>query len=135
MGDSHNSHDQQLEDKRRYQIENERRIEALVDLVEKHTRTRRHLEQHSDITDLDQLQHTFKVQEEREKKIDHLKNIIVYGKHEVDDIENLERNYRYTNNYLKHHETHMDDFTLEKTMEKQENRLEQMESISQNKLY
>lgn len=124
-----------ISDKERYQIENEHRIEQLMDLVEKHTRTRRHLEQHSDITELDQLQHTFKIQEEREKKIDHLKEIIIYGKHDVNDIENLQRNFKYTNNYLSHHEAHMDELTLEKTREKQEHRREQMEFMNQNNLY
>jgi hypothetical protein len=135
MGKRKNPHDNKIDDKKRYQIENEHRIDQLIDLVEQHTRTRRHLEQHSDITELDELQHTFKVQEEREHRIDHLKDIIIYGKHEVDDIANLQKNYVYTKNYLRHHEAHMDDFTLDKTREKQEHRKEQMEFMNHNKFH
>jgi hypothetical protein len=135
MGNRRNPHDNKIDDKERYHIENAHRIDQLMDLVERHTRTKRHLEQHSDITNLNELQHAFKIQEEREKRIDHLKDIIVYGKHEVNDMSNLQRNFKYTNNYLKHHEAHMDETTLENTREKQEHRKEQMEFMHQNNIY
>ncbi|TDT46050.1 hypothetical protein [Fonticella tunisiensis] len=134
MGHGNNPHGRKIDDLKRYRVENARRVDQLIDLVEKHTRTKRHLEQHSDIASLDALQHAFKIQEERERQIEHLKDIIVSGKHAADEIASLERNYRYTNNYISHHEGHMDDFTLQKTREKQEHRLEQLGFHKQNDL-
>lgn len=111
--------------------EQENRVEQLIDLVEKHTRTERHLEQHSDISDPDNLEHAKKVQSEREEEINNLKNIIAYGEHEKNsEVENLKRNIKYTEGYLAHNADHMDEETLEKTIEKQEHRKEQLDNLT-----
>ena len=66
----------------------ERQLDNLVNLVENHTRSERHLEQYSHIGDLDNKQHARKVQDIRENEIDNLK---LYCKeceitYEIDDI-------------------------------------------------
>jgi hypothetical protein len=110
--------------------QNERRMDQLMNLVEKHTRTERHLEQHSDIASPDSIEHSEQIQEEREKEIDNLKNVIVHGKHvNVDEVSNLKRNYEFTGNYLKENADHIDQKTLKNTKEKQENREEQINNI------
>lgn len=109
--------------------ENERRVDQLIDIVDKHTRTERHLEQHSDIASLDQIKHTLEIQEDREAEISNLRNIIAHGKgSNTDDLDNVERNYEYTSKYLEDNANHMDSETLSNTIEKQENRRDQIEN-------
>ncbi|MBZ4662593.1 MAG: hypothetical protein JG776_275 [Caloramator sp.] len=111
---------------------NARRIDQLIDLVEKHTRTERHLEEHSNITDLDEIKYVLELQRHREEQIKHLRNLIAYGKDDdfyKREVENIEKNLIYTEHYLDHNKHNMDEFTLQKTMEKQEHRREQLENL------
>ncbi|SHJ95275.1 hypothetical protein [Tepidibacter formicigenes] len=110
--------------------ENARRIDELIDVVEKHTRTERHLEQHSDIASPEQIEHAKKIQEDREDRMENLKNIIAYGKHSNDnELKNLEKNYHYTQGYLEHNQDHMNQEDVEKAVEKQEHRKDQMKFL------
>ncbi|MCX7950849.1 MAG: hypothetical protein N2594_02725 [Clostridiales bacterium] len=111
---------------------NARRVDQLIDLVEKHTRTERHLEEHSNITDLDEIKYVLELQKEREHQIKHLRNLIAFGRDEdfyKREVENIEKNLTYTEHYLDHNKHNMDEFTLEKTIEKQEHRREQLENL------
>ena len=110
---------------------NERRIEELMNINNRYVRTERHLEQHSDISNPDNLQHSEQVQQERQQQMDNLKNIIAFGTHEMEDQkENLLRRMEYTDGYLNYNAQHMDNETLEKTLEKQEHRKEQLDFMS-----
>lgn len=111
--------------------ENERRVEHLENLVEKETRTQRHLEQYSDISRSPQnMNHVKQVQQERREEIDNLKNIIVNGEHSNNNqLENVEKRYNYTQGYLDHNSDHMDQKTLKNTQEKQQNRKDQMDTL------
>ena len=110
---------------------NERRIEELLKISNRFVRTQRHLEENSDIARLDQIKHSFEIQGEREARMENLKNIIAYGKHEqVDEIQNLKRKLEFTEHYLQHHSAHMDDNTLQDTKEKQEHRKEQLNFLN-----
>lgn len=127
MDNERERHEQQLASKKAFQEENARRIDQLIELVELHTRTERHLEQHSNISALENLRHALKVQEEREEEIKNLRNIIAYGKHDKEnEMENIMKNYIFTDRYLQHHGDHMDNETLDATVEKQEHRREQL---------
>lgn len=111
---------------------NARRIDQLIDLVEKHTRTERHLEEHSNITDLDEIKYVLELQRQREEEIKHLRNLIAFGRDEdfhKREVENIEKNLIYTEHYLDHNKHSMDEFTLQKTIEKQEHRREQLENL------
>jgi hypothetical protein len=111
--------------------QNEKRLDQLINLVDNHTRTERHLEQHSDIARPEAVLHSLDIQKEREEEIDNLKNVIVYGKHvNVDESDNLLRNYVYTDEYLENNANHMEKKTLERTKEKQEHRNDQYNIIS-----
>lgn len=134
------SHHDELSDKEKslesiheFKEANARRVDQLIDVVEKHTRTERHLEQNLGKSSLDDVRHALKVQEEREREIRNLRNIIAYGKHDHDELRNLSRNYAFSNNYLNHYAARMDEETLEKTEEKQENRKMQLESLEKNR--
>ncbi len=110
--------------------QNEKRIEQLISLVDKHTRTERHLEQHSDIAAPEAIAHSEEIQNQREQEIENLKNVIAHGKHvNVDEETNLQRNYEFTNSYLEANSDRMDKETLEKTKEKQQNREEHMNNM------
>ena len=110
--------------------QDEKRIDQLMNLVDKHTRTERHLEQHSDIATPEAIAHSKEVQKEREQEIHNLKNVIAHGKHiNVDEVTNLQRNYEFTNSYIAANENRMDSETLQRTKEKQENRAEHMDNI------
>lgn len=111
--------------------ENERRVDQLVDLVEKHTRTERHLEQHKDISSPDQIKHAKDIQASRENEIDNLKNIIVKGEHSNNnELDNVKKRYKYAEGYIQHNKDHMEDNTIEMTKEKQEHRKEQIDFLS-----
>ncbi|HOQ17139.1 MAG TPA: hypothetical protein PLC16_05985 [Defluviitaleaceae bacterium] len=110
--------------------ENKRRIEQLENLVEAHTRTERHLEQHSDIASEEQLERAKELQRIREEEIEKLENIIAYGEnYDNDKLKNVQKNYEYTQGYINHNIDHMDEETLKKTLEKQEHRKEQIEFL------
>jgi hypothetical protein len=110
--------------------ENERRIDHLVNLVERETRTERHLEQCSDISDPKNLAHAKEIQQDREKEISNLKNIIVHGEHSNNDqVKNLEKRIQYTDGYIEHNKDHMDKNTLQSTLEKQEHRKDQLDCL------
>lgn len=119
-----------IDSKDEFKLANERRIEELLDINNRYVRTQRHLEEHSDISDPDNLRHALKIQEERENRMENLKNIIAYGKHEeVDERENLKRNLEYTDGYLENNASRMDKETLDNTREKQAHRKEQLEFL------
>jgi len=111
-------------------LANERRIEELLRLDNRYVRTQRHLEENSDIASLDQMKHSFEIQDEREERMENLKNIIAYGKHDqMDEVDNLKRNMEYTEHYIQRHKEHMDEATLENSRAKQEHRKGQLQSI------
>lgn len=129
MNDS--SREKAADSKEELKMANERRIEELMNINNRYVRTERHLEQHSDISNPDNLEHSEQIQQERLQQMDNLKNIIAYGKHEQEDPEeNLRKRMEYTDGYLNHNAQHMDKDTLEKTLEKQEHRKEQMDFMN-----
>lgn len=112
-------------------LANERRVDALMKISNRYVRTQRHLEENSDIASLEQLKHSFKIQDEREARMENLKNIIAYGKHDqVDEVDNLRKNMEFSEHYLEHHKDHMDEDTLKNSIEKQEHRKDQLDSLS-----
>lgn len=119
-----------IDSKDELRLANERRIEELLNINNRYVRTQRHLEQYSDITDPHRLEHAFKIQDERENRMENLKNIIAYGKHEeVNEVDNIKRNLEFAEGYLENNASRMDEFTLDRTMEKQSHRKEQLEFL------
>lgn len=119
--------------KKAQQLENERRVDDLINLVENKTRTERHLEQHSDIGDPNRILHAHSVQENRQQQIDDIKDAIVYGDNAKNDtkdqLESLEKNYIFSEGYISHNADHMDPKALKNLEKKQEHRKEQMDLI------
>lgn len=128
---SESSRDKAIDSKEELQMANERRIDELMKINNRYVRTERHLEQHSDISNPENLEHSEQIQEERLQQMENLKNIIAYGKHEQEDQEeNLRKRLEYTDGYINHNAQNMDKETLEKTLEKQEYRKEQLDFMN-----
>jgi hypothetical protein len=109
----------------------ERRVDHLINLVEKQTRTERHLEEHSDISSSpENLEHAKRVNEEREDEIQNLKNILSHGENYNNDYkENTEKRLRYAEGYLNHNSDHMNDQAFKNAKAKQEHRKEQLDQL------
>lgn len=112
-------------------LEQERRIDHLANLVEKQTRTERHLEQHSDISSSPKnIEHAKQLQEERQQEIDNLKDKIVYGENSSNNyLENTEKRLQYTEGYINHNADHMEEKDLKNAKVKQEHRKDQIDSL------
>lgn len=119
------------ENDERGRIEIANRIEELQNIVESHTRTERHLEQHSDITSPERVREAREKQAEREDNIEILEDKIVNnGRTDNNEVEGLERNYTFAKGYMEHNKEHMDQEALENMKEKQQNRRDKMTELS-----
>ena len=110
----------------------DRQMENLVNLVENHTRTERHLEQYSHIGSEDNKEHARDVQKDREEQIQDLKEKIT-GEDAVqtkeEQLENLEERYEKTEGYIEHNKNEMNKEDLQNIENKQENRKNQIENL------
>ncbi len=107
----------------------------LLNLVENHTRTQRHLEQYADIGDPDNKENAMQKQEVREEQIGELiKNI--NGEHDnetkEEQLENIVENYVSSEGYIHNNADHMPEDMIRNIKKKQENREEQLENLKQN---
>ncbi|MBZ9636877.1 hypothetical protein [Clostridium sp. FP1] len=115
----------------RNKIEKANRIEELENLVESHTRTKRHLENHSDITSPQKVNESREKQAERECNIEILKDKIISGQQiRSNESEGLEKNYTFAKGYIAHNKNHMDGEALENMEEKQQNRRDKMSGLT-----
>lgn len=112
-------------------LERERRVDHLINLVERQTRTERHLEEHSDISrSPENIEHARQVNEGRQEEIENLKNIIVHGEnYHNNHKENTEKRLLYTEGYLNHNADHMDEESFRNAKIKQEHRKEQLDQM------
>ncbi len=112
-------------------LENERRVEHLCNLVEKKTRTERHLEEHSDISSSPtNIEHAKELQREREQEIDNLKDILAHGENAKNrQYENTQKRFLYAEGYLNHNAGHMDDQSYKNAKERQEHRKDQLDNM------
>ena len=116
-------------------VQKERQVENLVNLVEKHTRTERHLEQYSHIGSEEIKENARRKQELREKQIEELKSAIK-DENEIqtaeEQLENLKNRYVSTQGYINHNKNTMNGQMLENLEKKQENRKVQLENLENN---
>jgi hypothetical protein len=113
------------------EIERERKVDHLINLVEKQTRTERHLEEHSDISSSpDNIEHAKRVNEERQDEIENLKNILSHGENYNNNYkENTEKRLLFSEGYLNHNADHMDQESFNNAKAKQEHRKEQLDQL------
>ncbi|MBO4815899.1 MAG: hypothetical protein J5507_03025 [Clostridia bacterium] len=110
----------------------DRQIDNLINLVENHTRTERHLEQYSHIGSKDNKDHARKVQDNREEQIEDLKDKLD-GTDDIQtrdkQLENLEQKYESTEGYIKNNKDNMNKEMLENIENKQEKRKIQIDNL------
>ena len=110
----------------------ERQLENLENLVEKHTRTERHLEQYSHIGDKDNKDNAREKQEIREQQILELENkILGLDSNEIPEVqlENLKQRYESIERYIENNKETMPQDMLEQLQEKQNNRITQIANL------
>lgn len=110
----------------------DRQLDNLINLVENHTRTERHLEQYSHIGNQDNKEHAREIQEIREEQIGDLREKL-NGKGDTqtreEQIENLEKRYELTEGYIKNNKEDMNQEMLQNLEQKQEKRRIQLDNL------
>lgn len=110
----------------------DRQLDNLINLVENHTRTKRHLEQYSNIGDEENKEHAREIQEIREEQIDDLRDKL-NGNGDIqtreEQVENLEQRYESTQGYIENNKDNMNKEMLRKLEEKQEKRRIQLDNL------
>ena len=110
----------------------DRQLDNLINLVENHTRTKRHLEQYSHIGNPENKENARKIQEIREEQIDELKEKIkcVNDKQTREEqLENVIEKYINTAGYIHNNEDNMSEEQLNNMEKKQDNREIQIENL------
>ena len=110
----------------------ERQLDELINTVERHTRTERHLEQYSNIGDQYYKDEARKKQSVREKQIVDLKEKIMGNEDKLtheEQFENLLDNYESAEGYISNNIESMDQEQLDNMEKKQANRRMQMQNI------
>lgn len=116
-----------------YEIEKkDRQLDNLINLVENHTRTKRHLEQYSHIGNKDNKENARKIQDIREEQIEDLKDKIKGNDKQTRDeqLENVIEKYINTAVYIRNNEDHMSEEQLNNMERKQDNRETQIENLN-----
>ena len=112
----------------------ERQIENLINVVENHTRTKRHLEQYSNIGNIDNKENAKKIQEVREQQIHNLKNQIKginENQSKENQLENTMVKYINTSGYITKNGEDLSDEQLRNMQRKQENRKVQIKNLEE----
>ena len=109
-----------------------RQLDNLTNLVENHTRTKRHLEQYSEIGEPKYKDMAREKQEKREENIQKLKQeILDENDNETveEQIENLHDNYEAAQKYINANHNAMSQEDLQNLETKQQNRKNQMNNL------
>ena len=114
----------------------DRKVDNLINIVENHTRTERHLEQYSDIGDPEYKEQARNKQDLREKQMDELKNQLTGNEKNAptkeEQMEDLKHNYEFGEGYIASNKDHMNEEDLRNLERRQENRKIQMENLGEN---
>ena len=112
----------------------EKQLDNLINIVENHTRTERHLEQYSHIGSKENKENARDKQKIREDQINTLKNYITNNNSDnlsIDEqIENIADNYSSAEGYLENNSNNMKQDAINNMKEKQQHRLEQLSNLS-----
>ena len=114
------------------QDKKERQLYNLTNLVENHTRTKRHLEQYSEIGDPQFKEMAREKQEKREENMYKLKQeILDEGEEDAieQQIENLHDNYEAAQRYIEANQTTMASQDLQNLPARQQHREEQLNNL------
>ena len=109
----------------------DRQLDNLINLVENHTRTKRHLEQYSHIGNPENKENARKIQDIREEQIEDLKDKIKGNDKQTrgEQLENVVEKYINTAGYIRNNEYNMSEEQLNNMEKKQDNREIQIENL------
>ncbi len=125
-----NDKSKETNSKDEFNMSNEKRIEELLNINNRYVRTQRHLEENSDIASEDRIEHAYDIQNDRENRMEHLKNIITMEDNDQEnEVENLKKRIEYTDGYLEHNKDEMNSHSFENAVKKQKHRKEQLENL------
>ena len=121
-----------MENSENHEIEKkDRQLDNLINLVENHTRTKRHLEQYSHIGNPENKENARKIQGIREEQIEDLKEKIKGNDKQTreEQLENVIEKYINTAGYIRNNEDNMSEEQLNNMEKKQDNREIQIENL------
>lgn len=110
----------------------DRQLDNLINVVENHTRTKRHREQYSHIGNTENKENARKIQQIREEQIDELKDKIkgVNDRQTKEEqLENVIEKYVSAQGYIRNNENNMSEEQLNNMEKKQDNREIQIENL------
>ena len=110
----------------------DRQLENLENLVEKHTRTQRHLEQYYEIGNPENKENARKIQKIREEEIGKLESKIKDEDKYIsskEHLENVKEKYHNTENYIQNNKDGMNEEMFRHLQEKQQHREEQIDFL------
>ena len=109
----------------------DRQLDNLINIVENHTRTKRHLEQYSHIGNPENKENARKIQDIREEQIEDLKDKIKGNDKQTREkqLENVIEKYINAEGYIRNNEDNMSDEQLDNMEKKQDNREIQIENL------
>jgi len=111
----------------------ENQVDNLMNLVERHTRTERHLEQYSEIGSKGNKQRAREKQDIREDEMNNLKSKLVNeNETKAEQYENLAENYQRAQSYMEDNYENISPERLQNMQTRQTNRREQMENLAEN---
>ncbi|MBP3284757.1 MAG: hypothetical protein J6M02_04595 [Clostridia bacterium] len=126
-----------MKEKDREQVKKEKKVDNLINIVENHTRTERHLEQYSEIGDLEFKEMARDKQKVREEQIHELKDQLVGVDKEVqtkeDQLKGIKTRYEFAEGYMENNKDRMNQEDLKNLKKKQENRKDQIESLEEDR--
>lgn len=122
-----------MEELTREQDKKSRKVDNLINIVENHTRTERHLEQYSEIGDPYFKEKAVDKQHLREKQIDELKDQLAGVSKDVmtasDHLNSVKERYEFAEEYIANNKDHMNKEDLENLEKKQQNRKVQIDNL------
>lgn len=111
----------------------ENQVDNLMNLVERHTRTERHLEQYSEIGNKENKDRAREKQNIREEEMNNLKSKIVNeNETKAEQYQNLAENYKRAQSYMEDNYENISEERLQNMQNRQNNRREQIENLSEN---
>ena len=114
----------------------EKKVENLINIVENHTRTKRHLEQYSEIGDMEFKEMARDKQVLREKQINELKDQLTGADKDIqtigDQLKGAKTNYEFAEGYMEKNKDRMPKEDLDNLKKRQANRKVQIENLEEN---
>jgi len=126
-----------MQENDREMLKKEKKVDNLINIVENHTRTLRHLEQYSEIGDLEFKEMARDKQRVREEQIDELKEQLIGADRDIqtkgEQLEGTKTRYEFAQGYMENYEDKMNPNDLENLRKKQEHRKEQIANLSEDR--